>query len=132
VACGCAADNPVAGAVSQTVNGGDVTVYTPAEIRKLLHHATPDLLPCLALGAFAGLRSAEIERLEWSDVDLAERHIVIGASKAKTASRRVVPVSDNLAAWLTSYTQRTGNVWPGTHEEFYQAQQATAAAAKLK
>jgi integrase len=128
VARGYAADNPVTGSESLTVGGGDVEVFTPAEIRRLLAAATPDFLPCLALGAFAGLRSAEIERLAWEDIRLAERHIIIGASKAKTASRRVVRVSDTLAAWLAPYAARTGAVWQGTHEAFYIAQQATAAA----
>ncbi len=128
VARGYAADNPVTGSESLTVGGGDVEIFTPAEIRRLLAAATPDFLPCLALGAFAGLRSAEIERLAWEDIRLAERHIVIGASKAKTASRRVVPISDTLAAWLAPYAAQTGAVWQGTHEAFYIAQQATAAA----
>lgn len=128
VARGYAADNPVAGSESLTVGSGDVKIFTPAEIRRLLAAATPDFLPCLALGAFAGLRSAEIERLTWEDIHLAERHIVIGADKAKTASRRVVPVSDTLAAWLAPYAAHTGMVWQGTHEAFYIAQQATAAA----
>ena len=82
------------------MNGGNVEVFTPSELPSLLAAASPDFLPCLAVGAFAGLRSAEIERLEWNDMRLAERCIVVGADKAKTASRRVVPMADNLAAWL--------------------------------
>jgi integrase len=132
VARGYAADSPVAGVESLEVKGGAVHIFTPAEITRLLDAASPDFLPSLAIGAFAGLRSAEIERLEWSDIDLAGRHITVGADKAKTASRRVVPISDNLAAWLASYAQRTGNVWPGTHEEFYEAQQTTAADTKTE
>ena len=131
VARGYAADNPVTGAESLTVGSGDVAIYTPSEIRRLLAAASTDFLPCLALGAFAGLRSAEIERLEWSDIRLTERHIVIGASKAKTASRRVVPISDNLAAWLAPFAARRGNIWPGTHEAYYETQQETAAATAI-
>ena len=82
----------------------------------------------MALGAFAGLRSAEIERLEWADVDQARGHITISAAKAKTASRRIVPLLPNLAAWLAPYAKKTGPVWKGKHCEFYEAQQATAAA----
>ncbi|NBV23383.1 MAG: hypothetical protein EBS05_15870 [Proteobacteria bacterium] len=132
MARGYAADNPVSGADKLKLDGGDVEIFTPGEIRRLLAAATPDCLPCLALGAFAGLRSAEIERLAWADIHLAERLIIIGKKIAKTPSRRVVPISDNLAAWLTPYTQRTGTVWQGTHEGFYEAQQATAAAAGMK
>ena len=132
VARGYAADNPVAVVESVKVNGGDVEIFTPAEIARLLAAASPESLPCIALGAFAGLRSAEVERLEWSDVDLTGRHIIVGASKSKTASRRVVPVADNLAAWLAPYAERQGNVWQGRHEDFYRAQQATAAATEVK
>ncbi len=77
------------------------------------------------------MRSAEIERLTWPDVDLASRHIVVSAGNAKTASRRIVPVSENLFEWLKPCAHRTGNVWQGTHEDFYQAQQDTAKAAGL-
>ncbi|MBI3417994.1 MAG: tyrosine-type recombinase/integrase [Verrucomicrobia bacterium] len=132
VARGYASDNPVAALDNVKIPDGDTEIFTPIEMSRLLAAASPDFLSCLALGAFAGLRSAEIERLEWSDIDLTGRHITIGATKAKTASRRVVPISDNLAAWLASYAQRTGNVWTGTHEAFYEAQQATAAATKTE
>ena len=40
------------------------------------------------------LRSAEIERLEWSDINLVDRWITVGASKAKTASRGALEISD--------------------------------------
>ena len=132
VARGYASDNPVAVVECVEVRAGDVDIFTPGEITRLLAAASPDFLPCLALGAFAGLRSAEIERLEWSDIDLAGRHIVIGASKAKTASRRVVPITDNLAAWLAAYAGMQGNVWMGGHDEFYEVQQETAAATEAK
>ena len=48
-------------------------------IARLLAAATPDFLPSLAIGAFVGLRSAEIERLEWKDIDLVARHSLGGA-----------------------------------------------------
>ncbi len=128
VSRGFAADNPVAGVERVKVRGGETEIFTPGEMVRLLGAASPEFLPSLAIGAFAGLRSAEIERLEWSDIHLTERHIVVSAGKSKTASRRIVPVSDNLAAWLASYAQCQGNVWNGTHQGFYDAQQDTAAA----
>jgi site-specific recombinase XerD len=132
VARSYAADNPVEGVERVKVNCGDVEIFTPAEITRLLASASPDFVPSLAIGAFAGLRSAEIERLEWSDIHLAEKFIVVGAAKAKTAARRIVPIHDNLAEWLAPYAQRQGNVWMGTHEEFYESQQETAGATKIE
>lgn len=132
VARGYAADNPIKGVETVKVRGGEVEIYTPEEIRRLLAAASPEFLPCLAIGAFAGLRSAEIERLSWEDVHLAERHIVIGKDQAKTASRRVVPICDALAAWLAPYASHTGLVWQGASKAFYNAQQESAEAAALK
>ena len=110
VARGYASDNPVVGTEKRKTTGGETEIYSPSEIRKLLAAAEPDFLPYLAIGAFAGLRISEIERLEWSDVHLVERHIVITKDVAKTASRRIVPIHENLAAWLTPYAAQTGLV----------------------
>ena len=87
-----------------------IAIYTPAEMAKLLQHAEEDIIPFLAIGAFAGLRSAEILRLDWSEVDLAGDHIEVKASKAKTASRRLVPISPNLKQWLAPHRQEDGKV----------------------
>jgi integrase len=135
VARGFAADNPVASVEKLKVRNGDVEIFTPIEIARLLEAARaeyPAFLPCLAIGAFAGLRSAEIERLEWSDIDLTARHIIVAASKSKTASRRIVPIADNLAEWLRPYSGRQGKVWTGNHFEFYDVQQELAAATAVE
>src|SRR5262249_48100707 len=100
----------------------------PAEITRLLRVSSAEFLPVLAIGAFAGLRSAEIERLEWSDIDLPARHIVIGASRAKTATRRIVPISDNLAAWLAPYAGQVRRAWRRAPDALYAAQQEVAGA----
>jgi integrase len=132
VARGFAADNPVEGVERVKVRGGDVQIFTPVEIARLLSAASFDFMPSIALGAFAGLRSAEIERLDWSDIHLSERFIVVGASKAKTAGRRIVPISDNLAAWLAPYANKQSKVWTGGHDAFYEMQQQTAAGTEVQ
>ena len=91
------------------VKSEDTTLFTPEEMTKLLHNAPPDLVPILAIGAFAGIRMAELERLDWKAVDLERKFIEIRAGQAKTASRRVIPISDNLAAWLTPL-ERKGKI----------------------
>ena len=87
----------------------DVTIFTPAQMEVILHAAPPRLVPILAIGAFSGIRVAELNRLDWSAVNLERRIIEIRAGQAKTASRRVVPITDNLAAWLEPL-KRTGKV----------------------
>lgn len=105
---------------------GEIEVFTPAELRKLFNAClTPVLergkwrdreamIPYLAIAAFCGLRSAEIARLDWSEVHLsgAEQFIEVKAAKAKTASRRTVPISENCARWLAPFAQESGPVCP--------------------
>jgi integrase len=91
---------------------GAIEIFTPEELTLYLKFARPELIPFLAIGAFAGLRSAELQRLDWREVHLKERFIEVTADKAKTASRRVVPISDNLFEWLTRSAKDRGLVVP--------------------
>lgn len=90
----------------------EIATFTPGEVARLLASAPDDIRATLAIGAFAGLRTEEIHRLEWQDVRLTERVIIVAAAKAKTASRRVVPILDNLAAWLAPLWRTEGDVDP--------------------
>jgi integrase len=128
VARGYCLDNPAADVERPKIRNGEIEIFTPDETRKLLSAAAPDFLPCIALGMFAGLRSAEIARMEWQDIDLKQGHIVVSASNAKTASRRIVPVSDNLAAWLASYAKQTGLIWKHTATDLQRARAETVKA----
>jgi len=47
----------------------------------------------LASGAFAGIRTAEVCRRDWSEVNLEKGLIEIKKGKAKTRSRRLVPTA---------------------------------------
>jgi integrase len=105
---------------------GEIEVFNPLELRKLFNAClTPvqergkwrdreAMIPYLAIAAFCGLRSAEIARLDWSEVHLtgAEYFIEVKAAKAKTASRRTVPISENCARWLAPFMQESGPVCP--------------------
>ena len=88
----------------------NVEIFTPQEMGKILAVANENLIPFLAIGAFAGLRTAEIERLEWSKINMKSGFITIDASIAKTNSRRVVPIQKNLKAWLKPFVKEVGKV----------------------
>jgi site-specific recombinase XerC len=49
----------------------------------LLENAPPKLIPYIAIGPFARLARAELERLDWNEIDLQSRLIEVTASKAK-------------------------------------------------
>jgi integrase len=87
---------------------GEIEIFRPEEMAAVLESADERLIPFLAIGAFAGLRHAELQRLEWPEVRLDEGFIEIKAAKAKTASRRLVPMQDNLKQWLKPYRKSGG------------------------
>ena len=90
--------------------GGEIEIFTPKEMAELLAVASDDQLPFMAISAFAGVRHAEIQRLDWKHVNKAAGIIEIRAGAAKTASRRVVPILPNLAAWLKPHWKEAGPV----------------------
>src|SRR5262245_36132097 len=87
-------------------------IFTPAEISAIFAAADSEILPALAIAAFAGLRLAEVARLDWCEVKLAEKVIVIEAAKSKTAARRLVSITDNLEEWLIPRARPFGPVNP--------------------
>jgi integrase len=89
---------------------GDIAVFTPTEMRRLLTASRKDVLPYLALGAFAGIRTAEITRLDWSEINFDSGYIEIKKSKAKTKGRRLIKMQPNLMAWLQTVRKPAGPV----------------------
>jgi integrase len=89
-----------------------IEILTPKELQALFAVSIPATTPYLAIAAFAGLRSAEIERLDWKEIQIERGFIEVASEKAKTRSRRLVPISENLAAWLGSCRQASGPVVP--------------------
>ncbi len=99
--------------------GGSIGIYSPPQFATLLRHVDERFLPFVALGGFAGLRSIEILRLEWSDIWFEKGFIEVGRNKSKTATRRLVPICPALAAWLKSYAKKSGPVLPDIRNEFH-------------
>jgi integrase len=110
----------------------EIEIFKPQEMRKLLRKCPAPLLPVLAIGAFAGLRTAEIERLDWSEVNLKTGFIEVKARKAKTRARRLVPITKNLADALRTIPERTGKVWPHSAPYLFELQRDAAKTAGVK
>jgi integrase len=107
--------NPILHTAKPKLPDNPPEIFTVDELRALLDAANrvvPDVVPMLAIGAFAGLRDAEIKRLDWSEVDLVRGHIEVKAKKAKSARRRLVEMQPNLREWLRPYAEMTGAVVP--------------------
>jgi len=109
-----------------------VEIFTPSEMTALLEQAQPEVTRCLALGAFAGLRSEEILRLEWADVMRRPGFIEVAAHKAKTAARRLVPITNNLTCWLKPSHSKEGLIWTGAKGMYFKGRLRAATEARIK
>jgi integrase len=98
-------------------------IYTPQEFRLILLqcYRTADrrsgrldyseFIPALTIGAFAGLRWAEIQRLDWQR-DVHFDHGIIDVGDENKTGHRQVPILPNLAAWLRPWQGSLGKVCP--------------------
>jgi integrase len=120
VRAGYAVTNPAALAPKAKVVGKPPGILSVTQAARLLEAATPDVLPFLAIGLFAGLRRAEIHRLDWREIDFESGLIEVAAAKSKTAQRRFVTMQPNLREWLLPHRKLKGSVTPG-EIEFRQA-----------
>lgn len=87
-------------------HGTKKDIWTVQEMQSLIDSARAEgdagrtSLNFIALGAFAGLRSAEIQRLHWGHLCSVQGFIALGSDVTKTRNARTVPISPNLAVIL--------------------------------
>ena len=83
-------------------------------VAAVLNHALYNdlnLLPFLVFAFFSGIRPrGELQKLECSDVKLAEGEIVIRPEVSKTNRRRFPKISQNALEWIEAYRQRGGTL----------------------
>ena len=92
-------------------SAGKIGILSPTQLKHVLECPPEKVALFLSLGAFTGMRSSEILRLEWSDFNFERRFIAVAADKAKTATRRLVPIQDNLLSWLQPDRGSTGRLF---------------------
>ena len=106
-------------------------------VRGMLNAATSsewiELLPYLSLGFFCACREAELSKILWSDVFLAESRLLIRASVSKTKRKRYIEIPPNCLEWLRLYLSQT-TVQPEERilRSFTQSQLRDARAANWK
>jgi integrase len=76
-------------------------IFTVEQTGQLLAHAHEcNLLPYIAIGLFAGVRSAEMMRLDSKNINFEGQTLTIGADIAKKRSQRIIDMQPTLLAWL--------------------------------
>jgi len=109
---GLCAVNPAREIPKAKLGDGEIGTLTVGQCEELLLAAlamTKDegrrtngvsMMGFVVLGLFGGLRPAEIQRLDWSAVDIEEGTVIVAGKQAKTRRRRVVDLSKNAVEWL--------------------------------
>jgi integrase len=114
VEAGYAKANPFAGTKKfrecSNEENGEISILSSDETARLLKAAEQEVIPFLALWFFAGVRRSTLERLDWSEVKMAERRVIVPRYKSKDDNRYQVTLSDNLIEWLTPYVQESGSL----------------------
>jgi integrase len=109
---GYAITNPALGSAKAKVIGERPGILTVEQANALLVNSAREILPYFAVGLFAGLRRAELERLDWSEIDFESNLIEVKAEKSKTAMRRFVTLQPNLREWLMPLRKLKGSIIP--------------------
>jgi integrase len=108
-----------------------VKTYTAEELKKLLAAAPDNFRPILALAAFAGIRSSELELLDWHHIRSLEKEerdriINLDVDVTEESSKRSVPICKTLGGFLAPALKNEGKIWTGRHDDFYRIQQVVA------
>jgi integrase len=114
---GICATNPVAKIPFYAVPDKEPSILTIEQAERLIVAAaasnpTLGLLGYVTLGLFAGLRRAEIERLDWSAVKWERQMVTVNGTVAKTGSIRNVALAMNAIEWLRLCAPSFGPVGP--------------------
>jgi integrase len=119
-------DNPVVKTAKAKIIESPAGILTVEEMSRLLKNAPDELIPCIAIGAFAGLRRAELERLDWKEINFQSRLIEVTARKAKSARWRFIKIKPNLLLWLKPYARSNGPVAPPNFRKLLERAQKAA------
>jgi len=88
-------------------------VMPPEDVQRFLDAVrakAPALLAFWALKFFAGIRDAEVARMDWAMIDLPGGEIHLPAAITKTGEARTVKIEPNLGEWLRAAKVRKGKV----------------------
>lgn len=96
--------NPLAGFPKSITREAPPICFSVEAARAFLYAmaiAYPELIPFFATGFFAGIRSAELDRMDATC--FGPEYIHIGQQQAKIAHQRYVKILPNLRAWLDAF-----------------------------
>ena len=108
-------ENPVSRIDKPRPNNADTAILTVKEAAALMNACPEDCIPAMAVQLFAGLRTSEVESLEWERINFESNSIRVmqrkGAGNRKSIIR-FAPMLPTLRAWLEPFRKLAGPVFP--------------------
>jgi integrase len=104
--------NPVLGIKKfreRSTEDGEISIVSAQDTEKLFRAADPEVIPFLVLNFFCGIRRSTAERLDWSEVSIKQKHVIVPRYKGKNQKSYRVTVSDNALAWLKPCSNTQGS-----------------------
>ena len=108
-------ENPVQRLEKPRPNAPLADVLEVPQVAALMNACPREIIPAVAVQLFAGLRRAEAERLDWSDIDFQRDTIRVKQRKGTKTQREVLrfaPLLPTLRAWLEPHRLLAGPVFP--------------------
>lgn len=103
-------ENPINAIETPTVKRKPPGILSPDDLRRILAAAPDDLVAPIALQAWAGCRTAEVQRMSWEHIDFVKGEVDLPASVTKTAVTRFVPMEPALRAYLEPIARPSGPI----------------------
>ncbi len=116
---GCAVErewiqtNPCRGIKPPKIKHTSPKFHTVEQVQSILAAAAENderLIPRLAIGYFAGIRAAELDKLQWADVHFDAGIIAISEHIAKSGIPRAVTLAPILMEWLLPHRKHSGPI----------------------
>ena len=129
---GAISNNPAESISISRVDESMPLIFTPNQAQSILTAAKkkrPALIPAIAIGMLAGVRSSELLALKWEDI--SETHIRVIPEVAKKRRQRLIPINDTLQRLIAKRRAKTGRVCPLHHRRFYVALKEVAVEAGM-
>ncbi len=117
---------------------GEVTIYTPEEMEKVMKVAKGWEVAFCSISGFSTIRHSELKRLDWAQVELSDKagesfiEILPIEGTKSDQRRRLIPIGDNLKAWLLKCQKQSGKVVPVTDSTTLIARIVKRAGVKFK
>ena len=87
-----------------------VEMFSPEDLQIIIANTRPVWMPWILISAYAGIRTFEVLRMDWSTMRWEQKLIDLPPEVTKVNERRIIPICDVLLESLAPWRNATGPV----------------------